>query len=79
MTDTNVLVLAEKVAKLERQVAFLLEKLNMNYVDDPSTAASAAVLNLVKQGNLIEAMKVYREETGAGLAVAKQFIETLPR
>ncbi len=79
MTDTNIVLLSEKVAKLERTVAFLLTKLELTYVDDPVTSASAEVLNLVKQGNIIGAIQVYRQETGVGLAVAKEFVESLPR
>ena len=79
MTDANIVMLSEKVARLERTVEFLLEKLNMTYVDNPSSAASAEVLNLVKQGNIMAAIQLYRQETGVGLAVAKQFVESLPR
>ena len=79
MTDADVTNLQFRVAKLERTVAFLLEKLNMNYEDNPASTVSAAVMNLVKQGNLIAAIQQYRQETGAGLAEAKQAIEAIPR
>ena len=79
MTDADVTNLQFRVAKLERTVAFLLEKLNMSYEDNPASTVSAAVMNLVKQGNLIAAIQQYRQETGAGLAEAKQAIEAIPR
>ena len=79
MTDANVLLLAEKVAKLERTVAFLLEKLDMTYTDDPSKSTSVGVLNLVKQGNMMAAIQLYRQESGVCLAEAKQFVESLAK
>ena len=79
MTDPDVLALRGKVAKLERTVAFLLEKLNLTYEDNPAINVSAAVMNLVKQGNTLAAIQLYRQETGAGLAEAKQAIEAIPR
>ena len=79
MTDPDVLALRGKVAKLERTVAFLLEKLELTYVDNPAITVSAAVMNLVKQGNTLAAIQLYRQETGAGLAEAKQAIEAIPR
>jgi ribosomal protein L7/L12 len=77
MTDPDVLALRGKVAKLERTVAFLLEKLNLTYEDNPAINVSAAVMNLVKQGNTLGAIQLYRQETGAGLAEAKQAIDSL--
>lgn len=79
MTDPDVLALRGKVAKLERTVAFLLEKLELTYEDNPAINVSAAVMNLVKQGNTMAAIQQYRQETGAGLAEAKQAIEAIPR
>ena len=79
MTDPDVLALRGKVAKLERTVAFLLEKLDLTYEDNPAINVSAAVMNLVKQGNTLAAIQLYRQETGAGLAEAKQAIEAIPR
>ena len=79
MTDPDVLALRGKVAKLERTVAFLLEKLDLTYEDNPAINVSAAVMNLVKQGNTLAAIQLHRQETGAGLAEAKQAIEAIPR
>jgi ribosomal protein L7/L12 len=79
MTDPDVLALRGKVAKLERTVAFLLEKLDLTYEDNPAINVSTAVMNLVKQGNTLAAIQLYRQETGAGLAEAKQAIEAIPR
>jgi len=62
MTDVDVAMLQAKVAKLERTVTFLLEKLNIAYVDDPGSTVSAAVRSLLEQGNKIGAIQQYREK-----------------
>jgi ribosomal protein L7/L12 len=79
MTDVDVAKLQARVAKLERTVTFLLEKLNMTYEDNPGSTVSAAVRGLLDQGNKIGAIQQYREETGAGLLEAKQLIDSLSK
>ena len=69
--------LRARVAKLERTVAFLLEKLNLDYVDNPPLDVDPDVFKLVQAGKTIEAIKLYREKTGADLRTAKDFIESL--
>lgn len=39
----------------------------------------AAVLSLIERGQKIEAIKLYRERTGAGLKQAKEAVESLAR
>jgi ribosomal protein L7/L12 len=43
----------------------------------PDTSASPQVLAYVGQGDLIRAIKQYREETGCDLRTAKEFVESL--
>ncbi len=71
-------VLRERVDLLERKVAFLLERLSITYVDpNSSNTEFEEVIRLVNQGNKLEAIKVYRDKTGASLREAKQFVERL--
>jgi hypothetical protein len=49
------------------------------YVTRPDPAALAEIQRLIKQGRLIDAIKLYREATGAGLIEAKDAIEGLNR
>jgi ribosomal protein L7/L12 len=75
--------LASKVGLLERQVAFLLRHLNLKYVDLSGPGGEppwmAQVRELANKNRLIDAIKLYRENTGAGLAEAKRAVESLPR
>ncbi len=45
--------------------------------DNLNEQQRAAILNELMKGNKIEAIKLYREATGAGLKDAKDFIEAL--
>jgi ribosomal protein L7/L12 len=64
-----------KVAELQRNLAWLMKQLDMHYSE--ATSVPAAIAEHLKRGNLIEAIKAYREYTGAGLAEAKQAVESI--
>ena len=86
MDDTTA---AARLALLEAHVDWLYQ--NAGYAppyglggSPPATTApgggggySAAVLDLVRSGNKIGAIKQYREETGVGLREAKDAVERL--
>lgn len=76
-TEMQVFELGQRVAKLERQMAFLLENSGLKYQDHPNRDVSPEILDLVRRGRKIEAIKVYREQTGASLKLAKDFIDSL--
>ncbi|MBI1258687.1 MAG: hypothetical protein GC204_14560 [Chloroflexi bacterium] len=69
--------LQARVAKLERTVEFLLTKLELEYVDEPPNGVDPDVFKLLQAGKKMEAIKLYREKTGADLKSAMQFIESL--
>jgi ribosomal protein L7/L12 len=69
--------LKRRVARLERQVASMLGMPAPKHLGDPAPEISSEVLDLVQQGKTIDAIKMYRLETGAGLREAKEFIESL--
>lgn len=68
---------AERIARLERQVAVLYRHLGLNPdVEDASPSGlPPSVVIALRQGNKIEAIKLYREATGVGLKEAKEAIE----
>ena len=75
--DYEVLELRQRVGKLERQIAFLLEHLRLEYREEPNAGVSPEILELVRGGDKLRAIKLFREETGLGLKEAKEFIESL--
>ncbi|HEY6888274.1 MAG TPA: hypothetical protein VI300_10855 [Solirubrobacter sp.] len=68
--------LRARVHELELLVAHLYAALDVER-PGPDTSASPQVLAYVSQGNLIRAIKQYREETGCDLRTAKEFVESL--
>ena len=59
--------------RLERKIDLLLKHLGI----DPNEGVDDEILELVKSGQKIAAIKLYREKTGAGLREAKDFVESL--
>jgi large subunit ribosomal protein L7/L12 len=69
----------DRIARLERQVDFLFQRLGM----DPDWALGQEdglppeIYELIARGKLIEAIKVYRQVTGAGLKEAKDAVDAI--
>jgi ribosomal protein L7/L12 len=68
--------LRPRVRELELLVDHLYATLDVAR-PGPDTSASPQVLAFVAQGNLIHAIKQYRQETGCDLMTAKNFVEGL--
>ena len=71
--------LESRIARLERMLQALLEHLDVPFDDKQALqgTTSARVRELVQAGHTIEAIKQYRQETGVGLAEAKEMIDRL--
>jgi ribosomal protein L7/L12 len=65
------------LARLEAKVDLLLKNANIKY--DPTANLPPDVADALRRGAKIEAIKCYRNATGAGLKEAKDFIESLQR
>jgi ribosomal protein L7/L12 len=74
MDEQDVAILRTRVSLLERQVKFLLGQSNIPFVDYGETNFPE-VAKLKSQGKMIDAIKLYRSLTGAGLVEAKTFVE----
>ena len=76
VTEADILLLKSRINELEDHVKFLYRRLNIEYADPNSDPVlSPQVQDALKRGNKIEAIKIYRELTGVGLAEAKQAVE----
>ena len=76
VTETDIMLLKSRISELEDKLEFLYRKLNIDYIDPNSDPALAPqVQEALRRGNKIEAIKIYRELTGVGLAEAKQAVE----
>ena len=74
VTESEILGLRSRIAELESRLDFLYNRLGITYVQDQGLA-DARVLDMLKKGNKIEAIRIYREIYNCGLAEAKQAVE----
>ncbi len=71
--------LANRVAELEDKLQFVLNHLQLKYMAPAGNVSPQmqVVLDWLRKGNQIEAIKAYRVATNAGLAEAKDAVEEL--
>jgi large subunit ribosomal protein L7/L12 len=75
--------LQARVAELERKVEYLMQRVAgapaapTGGAGQAADVYSPAVLEFMRQGKKIQAIKQYRQETGVGLAEAKHAIDAL--
>jgi ribosomal protein L7/L12 len=88
MSDAKRLLdLEQALARIERKLDLILTKLELEVeaeeaaapADETTPAYMAEIEELLKQGNKIGAIKVYRYNTGLGLAQAMDEVEALER
>jgi large subunit ribosomal protein L7/L12 len=72
--ESEILALQARVTDLGRRLDFLYNHLGIPHVRDTGMA-EARVVDMLKRGNKIEAIKFYREIHNCGLAEAKQAVE----
>ncbi len=74
----------DRLNRLEQKVDFLLKELGLTQkaeaslpVNNPGNSLMAEIAALLRQNRKIEAIKVYREQTGVGLKEAKDVIDRM--
>lgn len=78
VTETEIQLLRSRINELEDRLKFLYDRLNIDYADPKSDPIrSPQIQDALRRGNKIEAIKIYRELTGLGLAEAKQAVDQL--
>ena len=76
VTEADIQLLRSSINELEDRLKFIYRRLNIEYADPNSDPVlSPQVQDALRRGNKIEAIKVYHELTGVGLAEAKDVIE----
>ncbi|MEV4168614.1 hypothetical protein [Nonomuraea sp. NPDC049709] len=75
--------LEERIARLERQVAYLQRHLGIDpaFIDSVSGGPELPpqFYQELRNGKMIKAIKIYREVTGASLLNAKNAVEAMAR
>ena len=75
--EAEVNELQTRVATLEAQMQVLLEHLGVGA--SPEEALERQVIEFIRADRVIEAVKLYRERTGLGLAESKDAVDNLRR
>jgi len=76
VNETDIIALKARIEELEDRLKFIYRRLNIDYMDNNSDPVlSPQIQDVLRKGNKIEAIKIYRELTGVGLAEAKQVID----
>ncbi|MBL8050136.1 MAG: ribosomal protein L7/L12 [Anaerolineales bacterium] len=75
-TEIDLIQLRARVNELEDRLKFIYDHLRIEYSDNPDKK-NAKIIEVLKAGNKIEAIKVYREMYNVGLAEAKEAIDKM--
>lgn len=78
MESDDVRRLQDRINDLERRVNLLYDRLNMGYSHASNSALlDARVIESIRRGDKIGAIKIYRELTGLDLREAKDAVENI--
>jgi ribosomal protein L7/L12 len=69
--------LISRIIQLEHKVSLILRQLGVDEEAVSEAPPDDEIARLLTKGNLIEAIKVYRQRTGVGLAEAKLAVEQM--
>jgi ribosomal protein L7/L12 len=77
VTDQEFHEMRGRVILLEGQVAFLYEHLGITFVPETQVTDDPRIIEQIKKGNIIEAIKIHRELNNSSLVEAKQAVEEM--
>ncbi len=77
VSDEQFSRLQARVIQLEGQVAFLYKHLGVTFVPEPKPGDDPRIIEQLKKGSMIEAIKVHRELNNSSLVEAKQAVEEM--
>ena len=77
VTDQEFHDLRNRIIRLEGQVAFLYEHLGITFVPETQLTDDPRIIEQLKKGNLIEAIKIRRELNNTSLVEAKKAVEEM--
>lgn len=75
-TEIDLIQLRARVKELEERLEFIYKHLHIEYSDNPDNK-NTKIIELIKAGNKIGAIKVYREMYNVGLAEAKDAVDKM--
>ncbi len=77
-TEAEFLALKSRISELEDKMQLVYRRFNIDYADpNADPARSPQIQEALRRGDKIEAIKIYRQLTNAGLAEAKRAVESM--
>ena len=70
-------LLRQRIVRLETQVEYLYKHFGLTFAENTSESDDPKIIAALRANNMIEAIKLYREKTGLGLAAAKSAVEEI--
>jgi ribosomal protein L7/L12 len=77
ITEQQYIDMRNRLIRLEGQVSFLFEHLGMTFVPEEQLTDDPNIVSALKKGDLLEAIKIYRGKTGAGMEEARKAVEEM--
>ncbi len=77
--SARISALEMRIGELERKLNYFMQQLNLSYTPEALDPALTEAAKWLRQGNKIEAVKVYRTMTGRGLKEAKDAVDGLEK
>ena len=71
----NNYTLEKRVSTLEKKIDLIMEHLGIDY--NESEDVDPQIMEMLRVGNKIAAIKIYRELTGLGLKEAKDYVDEI--
>jgi ribosomal protein L7/L12 len=77
ITEQELTTLRNRVVHIEGQVAFLYKHLGITFIPESGPEDDPRIIDQLKKGNLLGAIKVYRELHNTGLDEARLAVEEI--
>ena len=79
MEMEEIALLRQRINRLEAQVEFLYQHLNVTFEADRRADDDPQVIEALKSRTMIEAIQIYRRNKGGSLAKAKSAVDDMQR
>jgi hypothetical protein len=77
--EADLAPLRARISKLEGQLKYLYEKLNIEFGPEILPPDDPKIVELLKKGKVMDAIIMYRQSSNAGLAEEKEAVEEIQK
>jgi ribosomal protein L7/L12 len=77
--EQEIALLRQRIVRLETQVEYLYKHFSLTISENSSEGDDPQIITALRAGNMLEAIKLFREKTGLSLAAAKSAVEDIKK